>query len=168
MKKTLPAIPSNMRLRIREAGKEDAKAAWKLIAQLQEFVDLEITPYEEFAARWERVIASQNFKAFIAEESEEAKALATVWFRESLSHGGPVALIDEFIVAEGERGKGIGTCLLEHVVDDCFRMGCIEVEVSTEADNFAARGFYHKLGFGEVGVFLEKEKEQAGGEHEES
>jgi PhnO protein len=168
MKKMLLAIPSNMRLKIREAGKEDAKAAWKLIAQLQEFVDLEITPYEEFAARWEKAIASENFKAFIAEEGEEAKGLATVWLRESLSHGGLVALIDELVVAEGERGKGIGTHLLKHVVDNCFQMGCIEVEVSTEADNFAARGFYHKLGFGEVGVLLEREKEQAGGEHEES
>ena len=168
MKKTLLAIPSNMRLKIREAGKEDAKAAWKLIAQLQEFIDLEITPYEEFAARWEKAIASENFKAFIAEEGEEAKGLATVWFRESLSHGGLVALIDELVVVEGERGKGIGTHLLKHVVDNCFQMGCIEVEVSTEADNFAARGLYHKLGFGEVGVLLEREKEQAGGEHEES
>jgi PhnO protein len=168
MKKTLLAIPSNMRLKIREAGKEDAKAAWKLIAQLQEFIDLEITPYEEFAARWEKAIASENFKAFIAEEGEEAKGLATVWFRESLSHGGLVALIDELVVAEGERGKGIGTHLLKHVVDNYFQMGCIEVEVSTEADNFAARGLYHKLGFGEVGVLLEREKEQAGGEHEES
>ncbi len=129
-----------------------------MLSQLQDFVGLEITPYQEFAPRWDKALSSPDFEAFIAEEGGETKGLAVVWYRESLSHGGPVALIDEFVVAEGSRGKGIGTRLMEQVLEECFRKGCVEVEVVTEADNFAARGFYHKLGFHEVGILLEKEK----------
>ncbi len=149
-----------MHLKIRRAGPEDAPEAWKLLAQLQDFVRLEVTPYHEFVPRWEKAISSPNFEAFIAEEEGEIKGLATVWYRESLSHAGLVALIDEFIVAEGARGRGIGTSLMERVAEECFRKGCIEIEVITEADNFAARGFYHKLGFHEVGILLEKERDE--------
>lgn len=155
----LPAIPSSMHLKIRRAGWEDVKGVWELIAQLQEFVSLEVTPYQEFSLRWKRVTAFPDFEAFVAEEGGKIKGLAVVWYRESLSHGGLVALIDEFIVAEGERGRGIGTRLMEYVVESCFQRGCIEVEVVTEADNFAARDFYHKLGFYEVGILLEKDRE---------
>ncbi|MDW8101433.1 MAG: GNAT family N-acetyltransferase [Anaerolineae bacterium] len=160
MKKMPLAIPSNMHLKIRKANREDARGVWNLIVQLQEFLRLESSPYEEFAPRWEEALDSPNFEAFVAEERGDIKGLATVWYRESLSHGGLVALIDEFVVTEGERGKGVGTCLLKYVVNHCFRRGCIEVEVITEADNFAARGFYHKLGFYEVGILLERGKNE--------
>lgn len=148
-----------MHLKVRRAKREDALEVWKLITQLQDFLGLEITPYEKFTALWEKAIGSSQFEAFVAEEEGEIKGLATVWFRESLSHGGRVALIDEFIVAEGERGRGIGTCLLERVVSECFRDGCIEVEVVTEEGNLVAREFYRKLGFYRVGILLEREKE---------
>lgn len=156
-----------MRLKVRKAKSEDALEAWKLITQLQDFLGLEITPFEEFINLWNKVAGSSQFEAFVAEEEGKIKGLATVWFRESLSHGGWVALIDEFIVAEGERGRGIGTRLLEHVVNECFREGCIEVEITTEEENFVAREFYRKLGFYKVGILLEREREGGVG-YEES
>jgi len=35
-----------MRLKVRKAKSEDALEAWKLITQLQDFLGLEITPFE--------------------------------------------------------------------------------------------------------------------------
>ena len=83
--------------------------------------------------------------------------MTTVWLRESLFHGGQVALIDELIIDESSQGQGIGSQLVDHVVAYCARLGCEEVEVSTEMDNLAARTFYARHGFVEQGVILERE-----------
>lgn len=81
----------------------------------------------------------------------------TIWLRENLFHGGQVALIDELIVEENSRGRGVGSQLVDHALAHCADVGCEEVEVSTEMDNQEARDFYTKHGFVEQGLILEKE-----------
>ena len=117
---------------------------------------------ERLVAQFERALANPCFRAFVAEEGGTVKGLVTLWLRECLSHGGPVALVDELMVAESERGRGLGSQLLEHALAYCRQQGCVEVEISTEAENAAARQFYARHGFEETGVLLEREFE--GGE----
>ena len=145
---------------IRVAADSDASQVYQLIAQLQQFAGVEVAEAAAFIHQFRRVLADPRFRAFVMEEAGVIKGVITIWLRESLFHGGPVALIDELIIDESSRGQGIGSQLIDHVVAYCARLGCEEVEVSTEADNLAARGFYARHGFVERGVILERELEE--------
>lgn len=142
---------------IRAAANPDASQVYQLIAQLQQFAGVEVVEEAAFTRQFAQVLSDPQFRAFVFEESGTIKGVITLWLRESLFHGGCVALIDELITDQSSRGQGIGSQLVDHVVAYCARLGCEEVEVSTEADNLAARGFYARHGFVEQGVILERE-----------
>jgi len=142
---------------IRAAANSDASQIYQLMTQLQQFAGVEVVEEAAFTRQFKQALADPRFRAFVAEESGTIKGVITVWLRESLFHGEPVALIDELIIDESSRGQGIGSQLIDHVVTYCAGLGCEEVEVSTEADNLAARDFYARRGFVEQGVILERE-----------
>jgi PhnO protein len=148
---------------IRAAKHSDGSQVYQLIAQLQQFAGVEVVEEAAFTRQFRQALADPRFRAFVAEESGVVKGVITVWLRESLFHGGRVALIDELVIDENSRGQGIGSRLIDHVVAYCARLGCEEVEVSTEADNLAARGFYARHGFVERGVILERELKESCG-----
>ena len=142
---------------IRAATDSDGSQLYQLIAQLQQFAGVEVAQEAAFNRQFSQALADPRFRAFVAEESGAIRGVITVWLRDSLFHGGQVALIDELIVDESSQGQGIGSQLVDHVVAYCAQLGCAEVEVSTEADNRAARTFYARHGFAEQGVLLERE-----------
>jgi len=75
--------------------------------------------------------------------------------RQTVMHPAPSGLIDELVVSESSRGKGVGKQLMRAVVDKCRELGCCEVEVSTEKSNTKARRFYRDCGFEEDAALLE-------------
>ena len=77
---------------------------------------------------------------------------------EDIIDGGPNAFISAFYVSEAERGKGVGTFLLEKAISDSLARGAVGVETSTI--HVRAKGLYEKHHFkqaiGDIGeVFLE-------------
>ena len=142
---------------IRAATDSDASQTHQLIGQLQQTAGVEVVQEAAFNRQFSQALADPRFRAFVAEESGGIQGVITVWLRESLFHGGHVALIDELIIDESSRGQGVGSRPVEHIVAHCARLRCAEVEVSTEADNLAARTFYARHGFVEQGVILERE-----------
>lgn len=77
--------------------------------------------------------------------------------RQTVLHRGPSAMIDELVVTKEYRDKGIGKQLVLATIETCKRLGCCEVEVSTEKTNDKARKFYKKCGFEERGILFEAE-----------
>jgi ribosomal-protein-alanine N-acetyltransferase len=53
-------------------------------------------------------------------------------------------------VSPVHRGRGIGTSIVEHVVEEARRRGCKRVYLEVRVDN-RARRLYHRLGFRRVG-----------------
>lgn len=95
-----------------------------------------------------------------APEAEIAGRLAGMLdfcVRRTAVHPAPSALIDEVVVDGQMRGRGVGRALIEAAVSEARRMGCCEIEVSTERSNEAARRFYAECGFDEESMLLEKE-----------
>lgn len=64
-------------------------------------------------------------------------------------------MVDELVVTKEYRGKGVGRQLMLAAIDKCKRIGCCEIEVSTERTNVTATKFYRKCGFEERGTLLE-------------
>jgi PhnO protein len=141
---------------IRAVTTSDISQVYQLILQLQKFAGVEVTPEGAFRRKFKEVLESPYFQIFVAEDSGVIQGTLSIWLRENLFHGGQVALIDELIIGEESRGRGIGSQLVDHAVAYCADLGCEEVEVSTEMGNQSARNFYQKHGFIEQGVLLER------------
>ncbi len=77
---------------------------------------------------------------------------------EDIIDGGPNAFISAFYVSEAERGKGVGSLLLEQAITDSLARGAVGVETSTI--HMRAKQLYERHHFkqtkGDIGeVFLE-------------
>jgi len=74
-----------------------------------------------------------------------ANALRTI----STAEGCPVLLLEDVIVAEPYRGKGLGAKLVNHVLDWAKLQGIQRITLLADRENGPAQRFYEKLGFRE-------------------
>lgn len=72
-----------------------------------------------------------------------ANALITI----STSEGERVLLLEDVIVDSEHRGRGLGSCLVEHVLNWAREQGMTRVTLLADRDNQVALDFYSKLGF---------------------
>jgi ribosomal protein S18 acetylase RimI-like enzyme len=92
---------------------------------------------------------------FVAVMNKTIVGFITVSIRKTLLHQGLSGLINELVVTEKYRGKGIGKQLIFAVIKRCKQRGCCEVEVSTSRTNTRAKELYMNCGFEESGLLFE-------------
>ena len=91
----------------------------------------------------------------VAKDGDSVVGFINFSLRQTLLHRGPSGLIDELIITQDYRGRGVGWQLVEAAFEKCGELGCCEVEVSTEKSNEEAREFYKRCGFQEDAVLFE-------------
>lgn len=64
---------------------------------------------------------------------------------------GPEVEVLLIAVRPRQRGRGVGTLLLETACNDAFRRGASEIFLEVRENNLAARALYRKTGFVDVG-----------------
>ena len=143
---------------IREATEKDLPAIKALMVELIEAVD-DTGGYDVDTALENCRILLKNADSHIlvAEADRNVIGVVNLDIRRTILHSGLSGLIDEIVVAESYRGKGVGRKLIDAAVEKCRLSGCCEIEVSTEFTNTKARSFYKSCGFEEMGVFLERD-----------
>ena len=141
-----------MGLLIRDGGPGDEPAIVALIRELGAAGDFESPVREEDAARY---LASPGCGVLLAEGEGEAVGLLSYSIRFDLFHAANSCLIDELVVGEGHRGRGIGGALLDEVIRRAASAGCVEVSVTTMPDNEGAQALYRSKGLDEEAVYLE-------------
>lgn len=72
---------------------------------------------------------------------------AVITWGYSLESGGRDALLDEIYLRE--RGRGLGSAALKHILEDLRQRGLARVFLETEKPNQAVRHFYARHGFRE-------------------
>lgn len=142
-------------MRIRPARAQDAPHVVRLMRQLEAFTHGKVGPGVE--GRFKFMLTLTHYNVCVAEEDNQVIGLITASVRPTLWHAGPVALIDELIVDEAARGRGVGKALIDAIVTWARKRGASEIEVSTEKDNVAAQAFYLRHGFEHESVLLEME-----------
>ena len=60
--------------------------------------------------------------------------------------------IDNFLVNESVRGKGIGTKLMAYLVNEAINLRVINITLEVRVSNVIARNLYKKFGFHEVAL----------------
>jgi len=150
-----------MSIRIRQASVQDSAVIAQLVAQLIEtsgYEGREVSP-EQIEETLRRMADRDTCQVLLAEDEGQVVGLLSLSFRHTLFHRAPSALIDELVVAQGHRGRGIGRQLMSEAIERCRAAGCSEIEVSTERSNEAAQRFYRQYGFSHEAVLFELELE---------
>lgn len=65
----------------------------------------------------------------------------------STSRGGLVAKLDDVTIDASRQGQGIGTAMLQALVDHLRQRGVSRIDTACHRDNAAARRFYARHGF---------------------
>lgn len=76
---------------------------------------------------------------------DSTPAYAVLTWGWSIEAGGAEAVLDEIFVSE--RGAGVGSTLIDHVLSDGRSRGLVRVLLETETANRRVRGFYERHGF---------------------
>lgn len=94
------------------------------------------------------------YSNYVAIENDKMVGFLSIVFYKTFLHKGGTALINELIVAESHRNKGIGKMLIEKAIQSAKIRGMDEIEVGTEISNIQAQNFYKNAGFNEEHILL--------------
>ena len=92
--------------------------------------------------------ADRRQKLFVAELQGEVVGTIVLLVVPNLSHNGtPWAFLENLIVTEKHRRRGLGRMLLEHAVELARRSGCHMVELCSDVRRREAHALYSSMGF---------------------
>jgi ribosomal protein S18 acetylase RimI-like enzyme len=142
-----------MSVRVREAGPGDEAAIADLIQELAAAGGDSSPVTEDYAGEY---LSTPGSYVLLAQRAGRVVGLLSYSVRPNLYHAGPAAFIEELVVAEPERGQGVGSALLRHLLAYLEATTCVEVSVTTLPDNEGAQRLYRAHGLVDEAVFLEK------------
>jgi ribosomal protein S18 acetylase RimI-like enzyme len=141
------------RVTVREAGRGDEAIVAELVRELARLEGETAAATPELVTEY---LAFPLSGALLAELDGQVVGLLTWFVRPGLYHGGRWGYIDELLVREQARRKGVADALLEAVMTRFAAAGCVEVSVSTMPDNEPAKALYRKHGLVDEALFLER------------
>jgi ribosomal protein S18 acetylase RimI-like enzyme len=143
-------------IRVRKATESDLPAIKTLLAELIDAMDdTECIDMRVASKTWERLLKDAGSNFLVATAQGTPVGLIHFTTRHTALHRSPSAMIDELVVTKEYRRKGIGKQLVLAAIEKCRKLGCCEVEVSTEQTNVKAREFYRKCGFDKTEILFE-------------
>jgi ribosomal protein S18 acetylase RimI-like enzyme len=140
-------------VRLRQAGPGDEPGIVALVRELAATGSWQTPLTEEFARVY---LAAPGCTVLLAEKGGQVCGLLSYNVRPNLFHAGDTALIEELVVREADRGRGVAHALTDAFLQATAARGCVEVSVSTMLDNERARLFYRAHGFDDEALFLER------------
>lgn len=129
---------------IRKATNSDFEQVTSLLLQLWPKKTQNLS---KLRGAYERALIATTQRYFVAVEGGLIVGFASLSIKNSLWEEGPMASIDELVVDDAHRGEGIGSTLLEFVVDTARKLGCSRIELDSAFHRTEAHAFYEKKGF---------------------
>ena len=142
--------PSSTHVFVREATHADAPEVVRLI---RNSVDKGSPISEGYVHEY---MNHPNSKILLAGKDGKSVGLLSYSTRPDLWHAKICCFIEEITVEESERGKGIGTQLIQSVMNKMKKSGCAEIVLTVDKKNIAAQRLYKRLGIDEELLCLEK------------
>lgn len=97
---------------------------------------------------------AERGRIFLAHLNNEVIGMANALFTISTAEGGPVILLEDVIVAQPFRCKGVGALLIQHVLCWGWNNGFLRVTLLTDPDNAHALRLYERNGFVRSGMLV--------------
>lgn len=103
------------------------------------------------AGRGLQLLLERGDALVLAAEAEgRAIGLCTVQTLVSTAEGGPVGLVEDLVVADAWRGRGVGRQLLAEAERWAGERGLTRLQLLADLDNRPALDFYGRLGWAET------------------
>jgi GNAT superfamily N-acetyltransferase len=120
---------------IREATISDQAAVFDLLRQLMTSATEE-SPINQPGAieTFQRVVEEGQGTILLAQEDNEMLGMVTLSYPVAIRCAGSYSCIEEFIVTEQARGKGVGSKLLKSAIRKATENGCHELQVNRPSD----------------------------------
>jgi GNAT superfamily N-acetyltransferase len=132
---------------VRRAGRDDlgqVLALYRLLDGPYAAAGRAITEHEA----WRTLTDDPRQHLLVAEAGGRVVGTATVIVVANIGHGGkPWAAVENVVVAEELRGRGVGARLMAAVDDIGRRKGCYKLVLSSNAARIEAHEFYRRLGW---------------------
>jgi ribosomal protein S18 acetylase RimI-like enzyme len=93
-------------------------------------------------------------RAWLLAEGRRDVGYALAYWRQSVDHGGRMAVLDDLWIEPGLRGRGLGTHLLGAALAGMVNAGARAVVVEADPADAPAMAFYRRLGFAPKGTAL--------------
>ncbi|MBI4992495.1 MAG: GNAT family N-acetyltransferase [Candidatus Harrisonbacteria bacterium] len=122
-----------------EFSESEIEDIWELLNQLSD--SPRSLAYEDF----DRILNRPGFNLLVARDGERIVGMASLWSAEILM--GRKAFIDDVVVLDSYRGRGIGEELIKHLIETAKSVGAKSVELTSNPSRVAANNLYQKLGF---------------------
>ena len=101
-------------------------------------------------------LSTSSGRILLAEMEGRVIGLLAYSLRPDLYHAADSCLVEELVVQEDLRGRGVGSALMSELLSRLFRQNCAEVSLAVMPDKTEAIRFYKNHGLIEEALFLEK------------
>ena len=120
---------------IREATIGDEAAVFDLLRQLMTTATAESPVNQpEAVDTYTLMMAGEQGTILVAEEDTQLLGLLTLSYPVAMRCAGIYSCIEEFIVTEQARGKGVGSKLLKAAIETATEKGCQELQVNRPSE----------------------------------
>lgn len=136
------------KVQILKASLEDIPALSELLSEL--FAqEAEFEPSPAIQGRGlEQIIKNPKVGLiYVAKVENRIVGMVNLLLTVSTALGSKVALLEDMIVTQEYRCKGIGTGLIKAAIDEAKSMGCKRITLLTDKNNKFAQRFYQRSGF---------------------
>lgn len=100
----------------------------------------------EFTRIFNKFLNANDREAYVATVYNRIIGFVTLFYFDAFHYSGPVASIQELIVAEEFRGRGVGKALVEFVKEKVCEKKCHGLEVAIYLWQSGAKSFYERCG----------------------
>ena len=130
-------------MELRYATLNDLKRIYGLVCELE----MEVMPLTEFEDIYSKNIYRDDVHYLVVEYKSELIAFGSMHIQSLLHHSANVAEIQELIIKNDFRGKGIGKMLIERLKEISRGESCEVIEVCCNRERVDAHEFYEHNGF---------------------
>jgi GNAT superfamily N-acetyltransferase len=135
------------KVEIARATEAELDTLLQLLGEQFDDHDIEITP-PLLRQAMAQVFHSDHWGLFlVARKGGEPIGVAAVAFSWTLEHAGKTAWLDELYVRPEHRGRGVGTALIERVIEEAQAQGCRAIDLEVEQAHRRAERLYARHGF---------------------
>ncbi|NYE71691.1 GNAT superfamily N-acetyltransferase [Microlunatus parietis] len=97
---------------------------------------------------FERILADPGLQLSVLERDGEVVATTYLNVIPNLSRAAsPYAIIENVVVDESLRGRGLGKLIMDHTLQEAWRRGCYKVMLLTGSKRASTHAFYRACGF---------------------
>ena len=128
---------------IRLAEESDEASVYELVTALMA-VSLDQKSFQDVFVQ---NLRDDNVLYYVVERDGFVIGFASLHIEPQLHHAGLVGEIQELIVHESHRGKGIGAKFVSRLEQEAQKRGCVSIEVTTKKFRVEAQRFYEHMGF---------------------